>query len=512
MQTFLQQRSKTQFIAGTLLKKGPAHFAAYTSILLLLIFFSASTVCSIWATLSTADSKHKSTNKTIVAPISRNHNGKRLLQNTLNCTTTGNQTCSTRYPTTSTTFEKNDETCPEYFRWIHEDLRAWKATGITRDMVERASTTAHFRLIVKKGKVYVEKYRKSIQTRDIFTIWGIMQLVKKYEGMVPDLELMFDCDDRPVVLASDYNDHDRNKITGPPPLFRYCGDRWTHDIVFPDWSFWGWAEINIRPWEYVLNDIKEGNKRIKWKDREPFAYWKGNPAVDETRKDLLKCNVSDAHDWNARLFVQDWEKESEQGYKNSNVANQCTYRHKIYIEGYAWSVSEKYILGCDSVTLLVTPRFHDFFIRSLQPLQHYWPIKDSDKCHSIQHAVEWGNNHTQKAQEIGRAASKFIQEDLNMDHVYDYMFHLLNEYAKLLKFEPTVPEGAVELCSEAMACTRNGTEKKFMSESFVGGPSIKAPCSLPHPFEPNTLRLFYANKLNVIKRIEKWEDEYWSQN
>ncbi|GMQ05380.1 hypothetical protein CsSME_00050431 [Camellia sinensis var. sinensis] len=64
------------------------------------------------------------------------------------------------------------------------------------------------------------------------------------------------------------------------------------------------AEINIKPWESILKEIKEGNKRIKWMEREPFAYWKGNPFVAGTRRDLLKCNVSDKYDWNARLFVQ----------------------------------------------------------------------------------------------------------------------------------------------------------------------------------------------------------------
>lgn len=64
------------------------------------------------------------------------------------------------------------------------------------------------------------------------------------------------------------------------------------------------AEINIKPWNDLLKDIKEGNNRSKWIDREPYAYWKGNPFVAETRKDLLTCNVSDTQDWNARLFIQ----------------------------------------------------------------------------------------------------------------------------------------------------------------------------------------------------------------
>ena len=71
-------------------------------------------------------------------------------------------------------------------------------------------------------------------------------------------------------------------------------------------------------------------------------------------------------------------------------------RYKIYIEGLAWSVSDKYILACDSMTLLVRPRYYDFFIRGMVPLEHYWPIRDNGKCTSLKFAVEWGNNHTEK--------------------------------------------------------------------------------------------------------------------
>ena len=74
----------------------------------------------------------------------------------------------------------------------------------------------------------------------------------------------------------------------------------------------------------------------------------------------------------------------------------CSCRYKIYVEGNAWSVSEKYILACDSVSLLVTPRYYDFFTRNLKPRQHYWPINDKDKCRSIKFAVDWGNTHKEE--------------------------------------------------------------------------------------------------------------------
>ncbi|CAI0403361.1 unnamed protein product [Linum tenue] len=268
-------------------------------------------------------------------------------------------------------------------------------------------------------------------------------------------------------------------------------------------------EINIKPWEGLQKELKEGNKRKRWMEREAYAYWKGNPAVAETRMDLMKCNVSEEHDWNARVFAQDWVKESQQGYKQSDLANQCLHRYKIYIEGSAWSVSQKYIMACDSVTLIVKPHYYDFFTRSLVPVHHYWPIQEHDKCKSIKFAVDWGNSHKQKAQEIGMAASSFIQDELKMDFVYDYMLHLLTQYSKLLTFKPVVPKRAVELCSESMACNAAGLEKKFMMESLVKGPSERAPCTIPTPYDPPSLSAVLRRNSNSIKQVELWEKRYW---
>lgn len=102
--------------------------------------------------------------------------------------------------------------------------------------MEAARKTAHFRLVILEGRVYVEKYRESLQTRDEFTLWGILQLLRRYPGRLPNLELMFDCDDRPVIPAKNF----KRPNSGPPPLFKYCSDPWSLDLVFPDWSFWGW--------------------------------------------------------------------------------------------------------------------------------------------------------------------------------------------------------------------------------------------------------------------------------
>lgn len=117
-----------------------------------------------------------------------------------------------------------------------------------------------------------------------------------------------------------------------------------------------------------------------------------------------------------------------------------------------------------------------------------------------------------QAQEIGRGASEFMQRDLSMENVYDYMFHLLNEYSKLLKYKPQVPKNSVEICTETMVCPSGdagGPNKTFMMGSLVSGPHVSGPCSLPPPFHPNGLEKFHRKKLNLIRQVKKWEDSYW---
>ncbi|GAV62089.1 Glyco_transf_90 domain-containing protein, partial [Cephalotus follicularis] len=424
---------------------------------------------------------------------------------TLNTTTT---TCPTKNYTNSKggdLHRPSPTACPEYFRWIHEDLRPWAHTGITRELVDKGRATADFRLVIVDGKAYVERYRKAFQTRDVFTLWGILQLLRKYPGQIPDLDLMFECGDRPAMASNYYNGP---RAPAPLPIFRYCSVDHSAYIVFPDWSFWGWPEINIKPWNTLLEDFIEGNKRTTWMEREPHAYWKGNPSYIPSRYDLLKCNVTKDRDWNARVYTQDWGQEIKNSFKQSNLASQCTHRFKIYIEGIGWSVSEKYILACDSLTLLVKPHFYDFFSRGLMPMHHYWPIKEDDKCKSLKFAVDWGNHNKEKAQTMGNAGSEFIQRDLKMDYVYDYMLHLLTEYAKLLTFKPTIPQSATTICSEKMGCPADGLGKKFMIESMVKGPADRSPCTIPPPFAPSSLYDILSKKENSIKEVLLWEKKY----
>ena len=92
-----------------------------------------------------------------------------------------------------------------------------------------------------------------------------------------------------------------------------------------------------------------------------------------------------------------------------------------------------------------------------------------------------------------------------MEYVYDYMFHLLNEYAKLLTFKPTIPSKAVEFCSESMACPSQGLIKDYMMETMVTSPSESEPCALPPPYNPSSLHSLLQRNRNSTEQVEMWQ-------
>ncbi|KAI5067371.1 hypothetical protein GOP47_0017899 [Adiantum capillus-veneris] len=344
------------------------------------------------------------------------------------------------------------------------------------------------------------------QTRALFSIWGLLQLIEFYPGLVPDIDMLFGCEDTPKV-------HKRTFIyrPQPPPVFRYCSNMNSFDIPFPDWSFWGWPELHIKSWDKELSEILKENSAMIWEKRQPTAFWRGNTNTGgKLRKDLQHCNAAKC---SAEIIHQNWNNETNMRSEESKLAQQCKHRYKIYVEGWGWSVSLKYILACDSPVFLLSPNFYDFFSRGLTPMKHYWPIRTNKLCRSIKFASDWGNNNTVEAQAMGKAGNEFIRKELSMKHVYDYMLHLLLEYAKMLQFEPMPGKFAKEMCHESFMCQATShIEKSVYEDSMVKSHSKSSPCFLPTRDE-NRIETSMQQHLDIKRMIAEAEDRgLFSQN
>jgi len=96
-------------------------------------------------------------------------------------------------------------------------------------------------------------------------------------------------------------------------------------------------------------------------------------------------------------------------------------------------------------------------------------------------------------------------QNLNMENVYDYMFHLLSEYSKLQKFKPQIPTTAQEVCRASILCLADSKERMFLEKSIPKTATKSPPCSLPSP-NHDLIKNWVEKKNNIIHQIEKMED------
>lgn len=89
---------------------------------------------------------------------------------------------------------------------------------------------------------------------------------------------------------------------------------------------------------------------------------------------------------------------------------------------------------------------------------------------------------------------------LNMDRIYDYMFHLINEYSKLLDFKPTAPSSATEVCSGSVMCLADDKSKQFFERSRAS-PATTPPCEL-QPEDENIINNWKEQKQKAMADVE----------
>ncbi|THF98683.1 hypothetical protein TEA_026772 [Camellia sinensis var. sinensis] len=146
------------------------------------------------------------------------------------------------------------------------------------------------RIVVVNVRIYVKKLRWVYQTRDVYTVWGILPLLRLYPGKLADLDFMFECGDKLVILKrvdtiivgvyiafvslSCSAPRVNTNFGGIDTILLVCYRSLLKFRVDTDLDLW--SELKIKPWETFEKDLEEGNQRLKWIDRIPYAYWKGN--------------------------------------------------------------------------------------------------------------------------------------------------------------------------------------------------------------------------------------------
>ncbi|CAI5980954.1 unnamed protein product [Closterium sp. NIES-65] len=131
---------------------------------------------------------------------------------------------------------------------------------------------------------------------------------------VPDVDLMFECNDWPLVERAVHA-----AAAHPPPLLlKYCSTARHMDVVWPDWSFWGWG--------HLVNCSRQGGGE-GGEDSEEGAGGGGGKEggmVGEDAKGQGSEGKEAERDWGVDAWDTKWVHEIAE--ETTRLENQCTHR------------------------------------------------------------------------------------------------------------------------------------------------------------------------------------------
>jgi len=329
----------------------------------------------------------------------------------------------------------------ECYKQVYQtDLATWKKSGITREMIQNAGRGVKYQII--DGKLYRSK-ECMFGPRCSGVQHFILQILdgkwKPKGPKLPNMEMVINVSDYPQISA-----HSNN--ANPSPIFSFSKDNHYLDIMYPAWTFWEGGpalstieRTGIGRWDLKFQTLGESSRRWPWHRKKKVGFFRGSRTSHE-RDPLIYLSRKYPDMFNASYVKnQAWRSNDDtlgQPATEISLEDHCMFKYLYNFRGVAASFRFKHLFLCRSLVFHVGEEWLEFFYPEMKPWVHYVPVKTdlSDALELLEFALAKDHEiHT-----IAENGYKFIKEHLTMDDVTRYWYELLTEYAKLLKYTPTL--------------------------------------------------------------------------
>ena len=177
-----------------------------------------------------------------------------------------------------------------------------------------------------------------------------------------------------------------------------------------------------------------------WYRRYGQAVWRGSPTgsiyIEQNTRWKL-CQMSQQYpQWIDAKFVgttQRWPILAQNNHStfvgtHISIRDMQRYRAIIDVDGNSWSARFGTLLCQSSVVLKVQPRYVDYFYPTLQPWEHYIPIREdlSDLISNVQFATSIHN--TAMVQRIIHNANEWCRRHMTTSNLMNDMISILDTY------------------------------------------------------------------------------------
>ncbi|KAF2638290.1 hypothetical protein P280DRAFT_471405 [Massarina eburnea CBS 473.64] len=121
--------------------------------------------------------------------------------------------------------------------------------------------------------------------------------------------------------------------------------------LMPDFGYWSWPLDLVGNYEQIRAEVKANE--IDWENKVPKALWRGALKTNAVRSSLIKATRGKP--W-ADIEEVKWKNRTdlvaESAVSALSMVDHCGHRFLIHTEGRSYSGRGKYLLNCDSITIM----------------------------------------------------------------------------------------------------------------------------------------------------------------
>lgn len=318
---------------------------------------------------------------------------------------------------------------------ISQDLAPFRGEGIreyalSQCIQETSGNHGFCRFKIIDNKIFVEtKCPVSFNDRIASLKTSFRKLTKKYE--VPNVDFI-------VCL------HDASHMCLPQvPLFVFAKKKsFNLQILMPDFeALAGYQRFSSLAYS-----------NYPWQQKIEKGLWRGAPtggiftedqwrSFPRSRLVLLSLEYPDWIDARFTSLSPEAAANPEMmampqllgNYMNPDASLQ--FKYLIDVDGNSCAYSRCYwILLSDCLSIKQVTDNIQWYYGAIKPYEHYLPVEEN--LGDLFEKIQWAREHDEQAHEIARRATQFALDNLQEEHIYLYLFTLLQKYAELQNFKP----------------------------------------------------------------------------
>ena len=323
-------------------------------------------------------------------------------------------------------------------------LSAWSPLSVSRETLDSAQRSLEeagaiiVRFLIVDNKLYLVGEKKG-GTRADALIDMLNMLLSRVQ--LPDLEFLYNFRDEPFV-------HRSGALKQYPVISAYSTDDHL-DLLAPHpchiWLQSTAAKIQPHTTEH----------KYSWSSKKNIVFWRGGDTgatySDGLWRGALRPTLIQLSQNNPTLvdakFVKcdgcDEEARLALGPFASRVshADHLGYRYLLIVDGNS-APSSRYaaFLFMNSALIKQDSPIKEYFYDDLVPNKHYFPVK-ADLSDLVSLSVDL-QRQGGLGEQVAQASTSYAQEHFRLDCMLAFWSELLEDYAKLLDFAPTIPPGA----------------------------------------------------------------------